>query len=120
MHNKAHYLSFFWSLWRTMAHINSFYKSQAKFVLLGELATPTIYGWGPQNAKRHKTTADKSSCTATPEVALFWSYFSLSCLQKPKETGSMQMLKEDNEHWEQLGFTLNTYGMDLSKYQFDD
>jgi hypothetical protein len=30
----------------------------------------------------------------------------------------MLMLKRDTEHWSQLGFQLNTYGMDLSECTF--
>ena len=48
----------------------------------------------------------------------FQSRFEPSCLQKPDETETVQQLREDNEHCKQLGFELNTYGMDLSEYQF--
>jgi len=51
----------------------------------------------------------KSAC-----VIILWK-----CCKKPKETDSMLMLKKDNEH-NQLGFQLNTYGMDLSEYTFID
>ena len=44
----------------------------------------------------------------------------MECLKKPKETNSMLMLNKDNEHHNQLGLQLNTYGMDLSKYTFVD
>jgi hypothetical protein len=38
----------------------------------------------------------------------------------PKETESMLMLKKDTEHHNQLGFQLDTFGMDLSEYIFSD
>jgi hypothetical protein len=41
-------------------------------------------------------------------------------LKKPKETDSMLMLDNDNECHNQLGFQLDTYGMDLSNYTFID
>ena len=41
-------------------------------------------------------------------------------LKKPKETDSMLMLKKYNECYNQLGFRLNTYGMDFSEYTFTD
>jgi hypothetical protein len=50
----------------------------------------------------------------------FCSRFEAARLQKVKETDSMQMLKDDNERRSQLGFQLNTYGMDLSEYVFLD
>ena len=50
----------------------------------------------------------------------FCTCFAHACLKKPKETDSMLMLKKDNEHHNQLGFQLNTYGMDLSEYTFTD
>lgn len=46
--------------------------------------------------------------------------FSHTRLKKPKETNSMIMLREDNERRLNLGFQLNTYGMDLSEYTFLD
>ena len=48
----------------------------------------------------------------------FRSRFEAARLQKVRETDSMQMLKDDNEWCSQLGFQLNTYGMDLSEYVF--
>ena len=50
----------------------------------------------------------------------FRSHFNHARLKKPKETNSMLMLNKDNEHRNQLGFQLNTYGMDLSEYTFVD
>ena len=50
----------------------------------------------------------------------FCSRFNHACLKKPKETNSMLMLNKDNERRNQLGFQLNTYGMDLSEYTFVD
>ena len=46
----------------------------------------------------------------------FWTRFEFSHLQKPKETDSMKMLREENERLSQLGLHLNTYDVDLSKY----
>jgi hypothetical protein len=37
-----------------------------------------------------------------------------------KETESMLMLKKDTERHNQLGFQLDTFGMDLSEYIFSD
>ena len=37
-----------------------------------------------------------------------------------KETESMLMLKKDTECHNQLGFQLDTFGMDLSEYIFSD
>jgi ATP-dependent exoDNAse (exonuclease V) alpha subunit len=48
----------------------------------------------------------------------FRTRFPHTRLQKPKETDSMKMLREDNERRLQLGFHLNTFGMDLSEYVF--
>ena len=50
----------------------------------------------------------------------FCTRFDHAWLKKPKETDSMLMLKRDTEHRSQLGFQLNTYGMDLSEYTFLD
>jgi ATP-dependent DNA helicase PIF1 len=50
----------------------------------------------------------------------FQTRFAHSQLKKPKETDSMVMLRLDTERHHQLGFTLNTYGMDLSEYIFED
>ena len=46
----------------------------------------------------------------------FWTRFEVSHLQKPKETDSMKMLREENENLGQLGLHLNTYDVDLSEY----
>jgi ATP-dependent exoDNAse (exonuclease V) alpha subunit len=46
----------------------------------------------------------------------FHTHFDHAQLKKPKETESMLMLKKDTEHCRQLGFQLNTFGMDLSEY----
>jgi hypothetical protein len=54
----------------------------------------------------------------TLDGVAFRSRFPHSRLQKPKETDSMVMLREDNERRINLGFQLNTYGMDLSEYTF--
>ena len=48
----------------------------------------------------------------------FRTHFDHSRLKKPKETDSMLMLRRDTERRSQLGFQLNTYGMDLSEYVF--
>ena len=48
------------------------------------------------------------------------AFCSLAHLQKVKETDSMKILREDNEQCHQLGFQLDTYGMDLSEYVFLD
>ena len=50
----------------------------------------------------------------------FCTRFAHAHLKKPEETDSMLMLKKDNERCNQLGFQLNTYGMDLSEYTFTD
>jgi ATP-dependent DNA helicase PIF1 len=50
----------------------------------------------------------------------FRSAFPLTRLQRQTETESMKMLSEDNTRREGLGFILDTYGMDLSEYVFDD
>lgn len=46
----------------------------------------------------------------------FRTRFEFARIQKPKETDSMKMLREENDRLSQLGFHLNTYGMDLSEY----
>ena len=48
----------------------------------------------------------------------FRTRFDHARLKKPKETDSMLMLRRDTERRNQLGFQLNTYGMDLSEYVF--
>ena len=48
----------------------------------------------------------------------FHTHFDHAQLKKPKETNSMLMLRRDTERRTQLGFQLNTYGMDLSQYVF--
>jgi hypothetical protein len=50
----------------------------------------------------------------------FHTHFDHAQLKKPKETESMLMLKKDTEHCSQLGFQLNTFGMDLSEYIFSE
>ena len=50
----------------------------------------------------------------------FCTHFDHAQLKKPKETDIMLMLKNDTEHCDQLGFQLNTYGMDLSEYTFTE
>jgi ATP-dependent DNA helicase PIF1 len=50
----------------------------------------------------------------------FRTRFDHARLKKPKETDSMLMLKKDTERRDQLGFQLNTYGMDLSEYTFSE
>jgi len=44
----------------------------------------------------------------------------ISIWLKTKGTESMLMLKKDTERRNQLGFQLDTFGMDLSKYIFSD
>ena len=46
----------------------------------------------------------------------FRTRFEFSRLQKPKETDSMKILREENERLSQLGLHLNTYDVDLSEY----
>jgi ATP-dependent exoDNAse (exonuclease V) alpha subunit len=46
----------------------------------------------------------------------FRTHFDHAQLKKPKETESMLMLKKDTERHNQLGFQLDTFGMDLSEY----
>lgn len=46
--------------------------------------------------------------------------FDHSRLCKAVETESMKMLRADNERRAQLGFQLNTYGVDLSEFVFQD
>jgi hypothetical protein len=50
----------------------------------------------------------------------FRCHFPWSRLQRAEETESMKMLREDNLRRANLGFTLDTYGMDLTEYQFDN
>jgi len=50
----------------------------------------------------------------------FHTRFNHARLKKPKETESMLMLKKDTEGRNQLGFQLNTFGMDLSEYVFSE
>jgi len=56
----------------------------------------------------------------TLQGLVFHTQFDHAHLKKPKETDCMLMLKKDNEHCNQLGFQLNTYGMNLSEYTFTD
>jgi hypothetical protein len=50
----------------------------------------------------------------------FHTHFPRSHLQHGEETESMKMLKEDNVRKANLGFTLETYGMDLTEFLFED
>ena len=50
----------------------------------------------------------------------FHTHFDHAQLKKPKETDTMLMLQKDTESRYLLGFQLNTYGMDLSKYTFSE
>jgi hypothetical protein len=50
----------------------------------------------------------------------FRAPFVLSRLLRPKVTESMTMLENDTEQRAGLEFTLNTYGMDLSEYVFNN
>jgi hypothetical protein len=43
----------------------------------------------------------------------------LKLLRKLDETETMKILRIDNERRRQLGFQLNTYGVDLSGYEFE-
>jgi hypothetical protein len=49
----------------------------------------------------------------------FRTAFPWSRLQRPKVTESMKML-EDTTRRANLGFELDTYGMDLTQYVFDE
>ena len=44
---------------------------------------------------------------------VFWTRFEFAHLQKPKETDSMKMPREENERLSQLGLQLDTYGMNM-------
>jgi Helicase len=46
----------------------------------------------------------------------FCTCFDHAQLKKPKESESMLMLKKDTECCNQLGFQLDTFGMDISEY----
>ncbi len=46
----------------------------------------------------------------------FRTQFSLTRLQRPKETEMMKMLQDDNERRSHLVWELDDYGMDLSEY----
>jgi ATP-dependent exoDNAse (exonuclease V) alpha subunit len=50
----------------------------------------------------------------------FRSSFPLSRLHRKEETASMRMLKVDNIRRQQLGFSLDTYGVSLDEYVFND
>ena len=50
----------------------------------------------------------------------FHSPFPLSHLHRKEETASMRMLKVDNIRSQQLGFSLDTYGVSLDDYVFND
>ena len=50
----------------------------------------------------------------------FKSAFPHSRLHKPTLTESMQMLATDLLCRNELGFTLNTYGMDMEEYVFNE
>jgi hypothetical protein len=68
--------------------------------------------------------SSKRSCSERLEMKLndiaFRTSFVLSRLLRPKVTGSMTMLENDTERRAGLGFTLNTYSMDLSEYVFNN
>ena len=49
----------------------------------------------------------------------FCSQFDLTHLQKATESGTMKMLRKDNNRHCTFGFHLDTYGMDLSDYSFN-
>jgi len=49
----------------------------------------------------------------------FRSRFDITRLQKPTESETMKMLRQDNDRRCTLGFHLDTYGMDLSDYRFN-
>jgi len=59
------------------------------------------------------------SCVKSLAGLALRSHFDITRLQKPTETETMKMLQIDNERWDQLGFQLNTYGVDLSEYVFE-
>jgi len=50
----------------------------------------------------------------------FHKHFPWSRIQRDTQTDTMKMLTDDNERRLNLGFTLNTFGMDLSEYIFND
>lgn len=50
----------------------------------------------------------------------FRTRFEFGRLQKTSETESMKMLRDDNVRRDQLGFQLDTYGLDMSEYTFDN
>ena len=50
----------------------------------------------------------------------FCSSFPLSHLHRKEETASMRMLKVDNIRQQQLGFSLDMYGVSLDEYVFND
>ena len=54
------------------------------------------------------------------EGAAFCVPFGIQHLQCGEETESMRMLREDNTRQEALGFTLDTYGIDLGEYVFNE
>ena len=56
----------------------------------------------------------------TLDGVAFRSPFPLSRLQRPTETDTAKMLRLDGERRSALGFELNTYGMDLSEFVFED
>jgi hypothetical protein len=54
-------------------------------------------------------------------ISLFSNFIAGNYLASESQRNrTMQMLKDDNEHHFQLGFQLDTYGMDLSEYVFPD
>lgn len=57
--------------------------------------------------QKNEKTSEEPSRVKTLQGLAFRTSFSPARLQKPKEIESMQMLREDNERREQLGFTLN-------------
>ena len=59
-------------------------------------------------------------CIKTLKGLAFHTHFNHAQLKKTKEADTMLMLKKDTECHDLLGFQLNTYGMDLSKYTFSE
>lgn len=50
----------------------------------------------------------------------FKTAFGLARLHKEKETENAKQLRFENQRLQRLGFQLNTYGVDLSDYDFFD